>query len=104
MVRPTAASVVAAPLASPTPKVAGANEQNSADARWTALPLGFSLAVKRGVIDVPGASAADTELRVAMRLVKLLNELGFFADNAEPIPGESQPEADSVHVTVLTST
>ena len=100
MVRPTAASTVAAP--SPTPKVSEANEENSADANATPLPLSFSLAVKQDVIDAPGASVTDTELRVALRMVKLLNKLGFFAPggDAEPSPHEIHPVADTIHVTV----
>ena len=110
MDRPTAVSLVEMEAPSPTPRVAEANEQKSADARGTPLPLNFSVAVKRSVIDVPGASATDSEFRVALRMVKLLNELGFFADGkndveddgeAEPRPGENHPVADSIHVTVL---
>ena len=84
MVRPTSASVLAAP--SLTRKVAEVNEQNNA--HGAAHPLTFSLAVKRNVIDVPGASAADWEIRVAMRLVSLLSELGFFTVDATPTPSE----------------
>ena len=50
-------------------------------------------------MDAPGASAADSELRVALRLVTLLSEMGFFAgpaDDAEPRPGVSYPMADVV--------
>ena len=69
--------VVAAP--SPTPEVAEVDKERSADAHGTPLPLKFAEAVKQSVIEAPGASAADTELRVAMRLVGLLKELGFSA-------------------------
>ena len=52
------------------------------------------------MIDVPGASATDTEFRVALRLVKLLKELGFFA-NEEARPGENDSIHASIHVAVL---
>jgi hypothetical protein len=86
MLRSMAASVTAAP--SPTPKVAEVGEKSSADAPSTPLPLSFSLAVKRSVIEVPGASATDWEIRVAMRMKSLLSELGFFAGppDTAPIP------------------
>ena len=63
----------------------------------TPLPLSFSLAVKQSVIDTPGASATDSELRIALRMLALLSQLGFLADGDEaPKSGKSRNMVSAV--------
>ena len=82
MHRPAAAE---APTLSAT-TIVEVNKQTSAEVRSKPIPLSFSVAVQRSVIGVPGASPADSEIRVAKRIYDLLTELGFFAGQADAAP------------------